>query len=73
MQILYSRCCGMDVHKDSVTACALVYTESPEPEVRKKEFSTHTKRLGGLRLWLFSQRVTHVTIAYASHCASVGR
>ena len=28
MQILYSRCCGIDVHKDSVTACVLVYSGS---------------------------------------------
>ena len=26
MQILYSRCCGIDVHKDSVTACVLIYS-----------------------------------------------
>ena len=27
MQILYSRCCGIDVHKNSVTACVLVYAQ----------------------------------------------
>lgn len=62
MQILYSRCCGIDVHKASVTACVLVYSGSPEPEVRKKEFSTHFKALGNLRLWLFAQKVTHVAL-----------
>ncbi len=62
MQILYSRCCGIDVHKDSVTACVLVYAEGKEPEVRKKEFRTHFKALGNLRLWLFAQKVTHVAM-----------
>lgn len=62
MQILYSRCCGIDVHKDSVTACVLVYSGSAEPEVRKKEFSTHFKALGNLRFWLFAQKVTHVAL-----------
>jgi transposase len=62
MQILYSRCCGIDVHKDSVTACVLVYSGSPEPDVRKKEFATHTQALGLLRLWLFAQKVTHVVM-----------
>jgi transposase len=62
MQIIYSRCCGIDVHKDSVTACVLVYSESPEPEVRKKEFATHFKALGNLRFWLFAQKVTHVAL-----------
>ena len=31
MQILYSRGCGIDVHKDSVTVRVLVYTCKPEP------------------------------------------
>jgi transposase len=62
MQILYSRCCGIDVHKDSVTACVLIYADSPEPEVRKREFATHKKALGNLRLWLFAQKVTQVAM-----------
>jgi transposase len=62
MQILYSRCCGIDVHKDSVTACVLIYEGRPEPEVRKREFATHKKALGNLRLWLFAQKVTPVAM-----------
>jgi transposase len=62
MQILYSRCCGIDVHKDSVTACVLVYADGKEPEVRRKEFQTHFKALGNLRFWLFAQKVTHVAM-----------
>jgi transposase len=62
MQVLFSRCCGIDVHKDSVTACALVYADGQEPQVRKKEFATHVQALGMLRLWLFSQKVSHVAM-----------
>jgi transposase len=62
MQILFSRCCGIDVHKDSVTACVLIYAEGQEPEVRKKEFPTHFKSLGNLRFWLMAQKVTHVAM-----------
>jgi len=62
MQILYSRCCGIDVHKDSVTACVLVYSDGAEPEVRKREFATHKKALGNLRLWLHAQKVTQVAM-----------
>jgi transposase len=62
MQILYSRCCGIDVHKDSVTVCVLVYSDTPEPEVRKKEFATYFKALLNLKMWLLSQRVTHVAM-----------
>jgi transposase len=62
MQILCSRCCGIDVHKDSVTACVLVYTRTAEPEVRKKEFATHLRSLGRLRQWLSAQKVTQVAM-----------
>ena len=62
MQILYSRCCGIDVHKDSVTVCVLVYSGSSEPEVRKKEFDTHFKALLNLKMWLLAQKVTHVAM-----------
>ncbi len=62
MQILYSRCSGIDVHKNSVMVCVLVYSGSPEPDVRKREFATHKKALGNLRLWLHAQKVTHVAM-----------
>jgi hypothetical protein len=55
----YSRCCGIDVHKDSVTACVLVYADGKEPEVRKKEFRTHFRALGNLRWWLFAEKGSH--------------
>lgn len=62
MQILYSRCCGIDVHKDSVTVCVLVYSGRPEPDIRKKEFETHFKALLNLKMWLLAQKVTHVAM-----------
>jgi len=62
MQILYSRCCGIDVHKDSVTACVLIYSGGAEPQVRKRGFATYRKSLSNLRLWLFAQKVAHVAM-----------
>ncbi len=62
MQIVYSRCCGIDVHKDSVTVCVVVYSDLPEPEVRKKEFSTYLKALLNLKMWLLAWKVTHVAM-----------
>lgn len=62
MQILYSRCCGIDVHKASLTVCVLVYSGQPEPEVRKKEFATYFKALLNLKMWLLAQKVTHVAM-----------
>ena len=62
VQILYSRCCGIDVHKDAVTACVLVYSEAAEPKVHKKEFATHKKALGHLSAWLHAWQVKHVAM-----------
>jgi transposase len=62
MQILYSRCCGIDVHKDSVTVCVLVYSGSAEPDIRRREFATHFKALLNLKMWLLAQKVTHVAM-----------
>jgi transposase len=62
MQILYSRCCGIDVHKDSVTVCVLVYSGSTEPDIRRREFATHFKALLNLKMWLLAQKVTHVAM-----------
>jgi transposase len=62
MQILYSRCCGIDVHKDSVTVCVLIYSGQPEPEIRKREFATYFKALLNLKSWLLALKVTHVAM-----------
>lgn len=62
MQTLYSRCCGMDVHKDSVTACVLVYRDVGSPQVHQKQFATHKKALGYLSSWLHALQVTHVAM-----------
>lgn len=53
---------AIDVHNDSVTVCVLVYSDKPEPEVRKKEFATCFKALLNLKMWLLSQKVTHVAM-----------
>ena len=62
MQVQCARCCGIDVHKDSVTVCVLVYRDSGKPEVRRKEFATHLRELEKLRQWLIAQKVTHVAM-----------
>lgn len=47
MRVLYERCCGLDVHKQSITACAL----TPEgKEIRT--FGTLTDDLEELVDWL---------------------
>jgi len=59
---VYRRCCGLDVHKDSITACVLVLGEHGEREVRKKEFPTFWKGLQQLKLWLYACKVERVAM-----------
>ena len=62
MQVVYSRCCGLDVHKASVTACVLTFDGKGKRTVRKKEFRTFDQQLSGLMLWLMACKVTHVAM-----------
>jgi hypothetical protein len=32
MRIVYQRCCGMDIHKDSITACLLLISSAPSSD-----------------------------------------
>lgn len=62
MQILYERCCGLDVHKKTVVACLLLSTASGQPSREVRTFSTTTAGLLALADWLASQQVSHVAI-----------
>lgn len=60
MQVLYPRCAGLDVHKDSVVARVRCVSEPPHDEVRS--FTTTTSALLELNDWLTEQAVTHVAM-----------
>jgi transposase len=58
MQVLHERCCGVDVHKDSVAACVLIGMQRPSI----RTFGTTTAELLALGDWLESQQVTHLAL-----------
>src|SRR5437660_1262056 len=58
----YRRCCGIDVHKKSVTVCVLPPTGRPETETRKRTFRTFTRDLKQLRTWLKNCKVSEVAM-----------
>jgi transposase len=62
MEIIYSRCCGLDVHKREVVAC-VVATE-PDGTWRKevRAFGTMTPDILALADWLTAQKVTHIAM-----------
>ncbi len=57
MQIVYERCCGLDVHKKVVVACAIT------PEGKEiQSFGTMTDDLLALVEWIKSKGCTHVAM-----------
>jgi transposase len=58
----YRRCCGIDVHKKSVTVCILPPAGKPGTEVRRRKFPTFTRDLKQLRTWLKNCKVTEVAM-----------
>jgi transposase len=60
MEVLYPRCAGLDVHKDTVVACVRCVTDPVHREVRT--FGTTTTELFELADWLESHRCTHVAM-----------
>ena len=61
MKTLHRRCAGLDVHSDSVVACARVTVRTKVThEVRR--FSTATQDLLELADWLAAQGITHVAM-----------
>jgi transposase len=57
MEILYSRCCGLDVHAKTVVACLCI-----EGEKQIRTFSTMTADLLQLADWLLAAGCTHIAI-----------
>ncbi len=62
MRIVYQRCCGMDVHKDSVTTCVLLIDEYGEWRSEKRKFRTMTRDLREMATWLASLRVEAIAM-----------
>jgi transposase len=61
MEVLHPRCCGLDVHKETVVACVrLVIDRKPVKEVRT--FFTTTADLIALSEWLAENKCTHVAM-----------
>jgi len=62
MDVVYERCCGLDVHKKTVVACVLVTVGKGEPKREVRTYGTMTEDLQRLSAWLREARVTHVAM-----------
>ena len=52
MRVHHNVCCGIDVHKKSVTACLMWGPADKEPEFEIRRFGTMTRDLQKLAEWL---------------------
>src|SRR2546421_3271032 len=62
MEVVYERCCGLDVHKETVVACVVVPGTGKQPHKEIRTFNTMTADLLALADWLGAQGVTHVAL-----------
>ena len=49
MQAIIERCCGLDVHQETVVACLLVGAPGTQPKKEVRTFRTMTRDLEALR------------------------
>jgi len=57
MDVLYSHCCGLDIHKKKIVACAI----TPEGK-HMRTFGTMTEQLHELAEWIINLKCTHVAM-----------
>jgi transposase len=61
MEVIYPRCAGLDVHKQTVVACVRIAGDGP-PLQEVRSFASTTSGLLALADWLDSFGVTHVAM-----------
>ena len=62
MEVVYERCCGLDIHKQTVVACVILPGAPGKPRKAIRTFGTMTADLLQLADWLTQQEVTHVAM-----------
>jgi Transposase and inactivated derivatives len=61
-EVLYERCCGLDVHKKQITACLITPGPDGRPKREVRTFGTMTEDLLALHDWLLDNQCTHVAM-----------
>ena len=62
MQVLFSRCAGLDVHKATVVGCVLITAANGSVVKEIRTFGTVTRDLLALGDWLKGHQVTHAAM-----------
>ena len=62
MDVVYARCCGIDIHKKIAVACVIVSETKGRARKEIRTFGTMTDDLLALADWLATEGVTHVAM-----------
>src|SRR3990170_1623110 len=62
MQVVYARCCGLDVHQKTVVACLLIVDANGKRHKETRTFGTMTQELLTLGDWLVAAECTHLAM-----------
>jgi transposase len=62
MDVVHTRCCGIDIHKKTAVACVIVPGPDGQPSKTVRTFGTMTDDLLALADWLTSEDVSHVAL-----------
>jgi len=62
MDVVYTRCCGLDVHKDSLVACIVIPNDQGQPAKTIRTFGTMTADILAFGDWLAEHGVTHLAM-----------
>jgi transposase len=62
LAVLHTSCCGIDVHKKSISACVLIADRAGKMASEVRQFGTATRELLDLIDWLLQCNVTHVAM-----------
>jgi transposase len=62
MDVIYTHCAGLDVHKKTVVACCMTPGPRGEKSVEHRSFGTMTADLLALSDWLLSKQITHLAV-----------
>jgi transposase len=62
MDVVFPRCAGLDVHKETVVACVRLAESGGKVREEVRTFKTFTRSLLALSDWLREEKVTHVAM-----------
>jgi transposase len=62
MEIVYERCCGLDIHKKRIVACLITQSAKKQRSKEIRTFRTVTSELLALQDWLREAGCTHIAM-----------